>query len=387
MRSGFGDGNAADEIALDIQRGWFPDYQHIVMVRKPSREYEALHPGIVTVERLEHYSFADAKGRNLRGFNYGDSSEIFNYLLEIVKKVSFVLIGHGAYFNTHHNSIARGNLAEMALLVWLAEMVGTPVVLTGMSASGLANVERWQVELMNWILKTVKGCIFRDSQSRLNLIDVGVTNAERWPVLPDALLSYPVEREPRQPEDYHRLLIAPRNVSHVSKGIDEQLTSTLVETAKRWLSEHTSNEVILIPQLVSEDPDDPNNDLDKCFGIHTEIHNERTTIGYNCHITEPWWEATLNQYSRGENLISVRHHASIFGILKGVKNIFPINYDDKVEGFWGGVFAQRPIPMTATADEIFEKIKSGHHYYPPCEPSEKIGMYYKEQIERFLGGK
>jgi polysaccharide pyruvyl transferase WcaK-like protein len=384
FRSGFGDGNAADEVALEVERSWFPDHQHIVMVRKPSRNYEEMHPGIVTVERLEHHSFADAKGRNLRGFNYGDSPEIFNYLLGIIEKVSCVVIGHGAYFNTHHNSIARGNLSEMGILVWLAQMVGTPVILTGMSATGLHKAEQWNKTLMDWILGTVTGCIFRDNHSKQSLIDIGVKNAEQWPVLPDALLSYKVSRPPKKLENHYNLLIAPRNVSHVSEGVDKKLTETLVDIATRWVREHEENNVYLVPQLTATDPDDPNDDVKKCFEIWEKCRHD------NVQIAKPdeglrWWDGIMRAYEHGETLISVRHHASIFGILKGVKNIYPFGYDDKVTGFWGSVFAQEPISMEVDPDELWSDIKSGRHFYLPNEPSEKIGMYYKEQIDKFLG--
>lgn len=358
MCGAFGIGSAGDEAGLQVFVDLVRDFAQVsVLMRNPSLEY-ARRWGVAVYPKLEHATREEAAGRIFRGLNAADDPKPVEALLELLHEADLLVLGPGAFFNEHCRGVLRGALPEMYLLAWLAQWVGTPVMIFAASASRLRSP--YAVRAAGWLLGMAEAVSFREEASVRVLRECGVRNTEAITVLPDPVLGMPHAPCPPPQQLAGRckkpvLGLSVRSLRYQGEAIEERYRAGIREVLRRW-----SGTVLAIPQLVSSDgyPDD---------------RSEAMAIAPQAvHVLAddllPW--ETESCYELASRALVTRLHAAVFCYRLRVPFV-ALAYEPKVQGFVQSI-GGKCLPVDADPDEIHQALQAAEAL-EPCGPVDLSG--------------
>ena len=199
-------GSAGDDAPLEVMTRLLKNrlnnqVRFTVLARHPNDDF-ANNYQVDMCRNLEYDTKKQSEGRWLRGFNPQDPADTVEELLELFKTADLLILGAGNFINEHSPGLLRGLLPRFYLNTWLADWVGLPVMLFGISSSPLKSTyARYGAQ---WLLKTARAVVFREEFAPQNLIESNVELPD-YEVLPDPVLG--MKALPGKEEDLLFMLI------------------------------------------------------------------------------------------------------------------------------------------------------------------------------------
>lgn len=305
----FGIGSFGDEVGLqaiiDITGAEFT-----VLMRNPTREYAEFY-GVKSVKKLEYDTREEARGKNLRGFNYGDSPEELERILDLFKEMDLVILGPGDFINEDCPGFFRGALPEMTTMAWLAEMAGTPYMIYAASSRRLS--KKYAIYQAQWLFDHAKAVSFRDAYSIELLRESGIY-IKRPYLFQDPVRSITACKNSTP----GRIGISVRNLDY--QGVSIQYRELMYRVVSGL-----PGEKVAIPMFVSNCgyPDD-RNEASIIFDSLPKVQQIRSFKNLYSDNIQAW--ATC------EKAIVTRLHAAVACYSLGIPFI-AIAYEPKVKGF------------------------------------------------------
>ena len=347
----FGIGSFGDEVGLqtiiDITGADFT-----VLMRNPTKEYEAFY-GVKAVRKLEHSTREEARGKNFRGFNYGDSPEELERIIDLFKEMDLVILGPGDFINEDCPGFFRGALPEMTTIAWLAEMAGTPYMIYAVSSRRLS--KKYAKYQAQWLFNHAKAVSFRDKYSIELLRESGIY-LKRPYLFQDPVRSITACKN-----------ITPGKVGISVRNLDYQGVSTQYRELMYRVVSGLPGEKVSIPMFISDCgyPDD-RNEASIIFDSLSNVQQIRSFKNLYADNIEAWETC--------EKAIVTRLHAAVVCYSLGIPFI-AIAYEPKVKGFCDSVGAVS-VSVDSDPEEVISLFKTAVSL--PVEPFDSTG--YKNMI-------
>jgi polysaccharide pyruvyl transferase WcaK-like protein len=337
----YGISSAGDDAALlaitRLLRETLPEaVRFTVLVRHIDPEYGRAY-GVELQPNLEHSSRAASQGRFLRGFNPDDPPAEIERLLRLFESAHLLILGAGNFINENSAGLMRGMLARFYLKTWLAEWVGLPVMLYGLSAAPLSSL--YARRAAQWMLHHARAVTFRESVSPAVLRDCGVA-LPPFTTLPDPVLAMPQAPQGRETEMLRRegipapagqrLALALRPTNWGDPERETAYLSLMAACMRRWLSAHPARSVITIPHCT--------------YSVDGALSDDRAVARQAVEMLDPlsrqrvfmvkgaYLPPDTECFFRGCALaLTIRLHATVFALRCGVPTV-PVVYEPKVQG-------------------------------------------------------
>jgi len=335
----FGIGSVGDEAGLRVLVDILNDATVTVLMRNPDSEYGRRY-GVRVHPKLEHATREAAHGRIFRGLNAGDDPRPIEELLRLLHTADLLVLGPGDFFNEDCLGVMRGALAEMAVMAWLAEWAGVPVMIYAASARLLT--QTYTIAQARYLLTMAKSVTIRDHLSIGLLADTGLP-IDKIRECPDPVLCMP--EHDRLPEIAEQLTppvlaVSVRWLGYKGAEIQAKYREMVRGICARW-----EGSIITIPQFVSDDgyPDDRQEAREI---LPNAIHIDTSGL---C----PW--EIESYYRLADRALVTRLHAAVFCHRVGIP-FASIAYEPKVEGFLCGIDHLVCYP-TDDVDTVWDVLK------------------------------
>jgi polysaccharide pyruvyl transferase WcaK-like protein len=355
----FGIGSAGDEAGLRVLVDILDDAKVTVLMRNPDPEYGRKY-GVSVHPKLEHTTREEAGGRIFRGLNAGDNPRPIDELLRLLHTADLLILGPGDFINEDCPDVMRGALAEMAVMAWLAEWTGVPVMVYAASARRLTHTHA--IAQARYLLTTAKVVTIRDRLSIGLLADAGLP-IDAIRECPDPVLCMP--RDDRVPQIAEQLTlpvlaVSVRWIGYRGEKINNQYRDLIRRVCARW-----EGSIITIPQFVSDDgyPDDRQEAREILPGA---IHIETSGL-------YPW--EVESYYRLADRALVTRLHAAVFCHRLGIP-FASIAYEPKVNGFLNSIDHPVCFP-TDDADVVWETLQEAQ---PSALVADVDAGVYREAI-------
>jgi len=339
----FGIGSAGDEAGLRVLVDLLDDATVTVLMRNPDPEYGHRY-GVGVHTKLEHATRDEAQGRIFQGLNAGDDPQPVEDILRILHTADLLILGPGDFFNEDCPGVMRGALAEMAVMAWLAEWAGVPVMIYAASARRLAHT--YAIAQARYLLTMAKSVTIRDRLSIGLLADAGLYT-DNIRQCPDPVLFMPQSEQ--VPEIVEQLVQPVLAVSIRWLGYKGEKVQDAYRELVRGVCAKWEGSIITIPQFVSDD------------GYPDDRQEAREILPDAIHIDTSGlypWEVESYYQLAGRALVT-RLHAAVFCHRLGVP-FAAIAYEPKVEGFLAGI--DRPICYpTDDTDFVWDTLMEAEH--------------------------
>ena len=331
----YGIENAGDDLPLIVMceqlKKLAPnvDFEFHVLSRHPNKWEDETY-GVRTIKNLEYESGEEAKGKWLKGLNYGDDKKDLLRIINEIKQSDLLIFGAGNFLIDITIDVFRGPIPLLALYVFLAKLYNKKIMLYGISAGPLRT--EWGQDLSKWIVENSDIVTVRDEQSKKDILNILVKPKQIY-VLPDATIGVEstnqkttrdiLKKEGILESDKKKIGIALRDLSVVlplykAEESWKQLANSLNELKNDC-------EFIFIPQSTYKEDDDRTTarkfvqrlDKDVTYYIIKNRYDPREII---------------DLYRYCDATLSIRLHGTVFSAIAGTP-VIAINYLPKVEGF------------------------------------------------------
>jgi len=333
------------------------DTRFTVLARHPSRQFAQQYK--VCVEpNLEYPSRAESAGRSLRGCNPDDSPAEMERILRLFASADLLVLGAGNFLNENSIGFMRGMLARFCLKTWLADWVGLPVMLYGLSASPLS--QPYACRAAEWMLRRAAAVTFREHASPEILQAAGV-RLPAYQVLPDPVFGMPKAPPGRELELLRqeampapcgpRLAVALRPTGWPDDR-NRAYLALMATCVERWLAADSTRDAIFIPQCT--------------YAVEGVATDDRLVAEAVASLVSPRLQSRLHRvrgswsppdtecfYRTATAAFTIRLHGAAFALRCGVP-VAAVAYEPKVSGMLDSVACPDSwrLPLNASADRI-----------------------------------